>query len=151
MKNIKKNKKLFKIILIIYIILLLFFVILKLNRITFSSDISHILSDRKKGYWNFNFIPFKTIKYMIKSNNFINILGNIIPFLILGFLVSLSSEKFKIIRLIFKCFGLIIFFESLQFITCLGFFDIDDILINTLSCFIGIILYLIVKKRLEFL
>ncbi|WP_455716103.1 VanZ family protein [Anaerosporobacter sp.] len=36
---------------------------------------------------------------------------------------------------------LIVSFELLQLITCIGVFDIDDILLNGVSCYIGIILY----------
>lgn len=60
-----------------------------------------------------------------------------------GIISSIASTKFKIIKIIFKCIIFILVCEILQFITCLGFFDIDDIVINTFSCFLGIILYLI--------
>lgn len=143
MNNIIKNKKLWKTVLIVYILFLLFLIVFKLCRGNIFSTINHIISNRSLGYWNFNFIPFKTIKDMIKYNNYINILANILPFLLLGFLISITSENFKIIRLVLKCFGIILCFEILQFITCLGFFDIDDILFNTISCFLGIVLYFV--------
>lgn len=137
-RNLRKSSS----ILIVYILFLLFFVVLKLNSPIIYSTKEHIIQNRLLGYWNFNLIPFKTIKDMIIDNNYLNILGNILPFLPLGFLISISLKKFSIIKSILKCITIIIFFEIIQFFSCLGFFDIDDILLNTFSCFLGIILYI---------
>lgn len=142
LKNIKKSSS----ILMIYILFLLFFVVLKLNSPIIWSTREHIIENRLLGYWNFNLIPFKTIKNMFIDNNYLNILGNILPFLPLGFLISISYTETSIIKSTLKCIIIIIFFEIIQFFSCLGFFDIDDILLNTFSCFLGIILYIYIYR-----
>lgn len=128
-------------LLIVYIVLLFVFVILKLySQITFFTR-EHILRDRSIGIWNYNFILFKTIGGMIRDNNYINILGNLIPFVPLGFLIAINEQKRNPILSMLKCFIMILFFEFVQFITCFGFFDIDDIFLNIVACIVGIITY----------
>lgn len=136
--TIMKNKKLWKIIAVTYSLFLLCFVILKLQNGFLARE--HILHDRSAGYWNINLIPFQSIKEMIENKNLTNILGNTLPFLLLGVFILLATKNFKIIKATIKCTCLILFFEILQFVTCLGFFDIDDILVNVISCFLGILL-----------
>lgn len=138
------NKLLSRSTLLIYIFLLFIFVVIKLYRgLGFIiNDQNHIIQDRLEGYWNINLVPFKTIK----NSNLINILGNTIPFIILGLLISIAEKRFKLIKSFAFCFILILSFELIQFITCVGFFDVDDIILNAFSSLIGIILYCSVKK-----
>lgn len=108
----------------------------------------------KYGWWYNNFIPFASIFDIFGNNNLAfqiklkQIIGNIILFLPLWFLISLITKKnytFKHIISIGILWSLCI--ESIQFIisSILGFtyksFDIDDILLNTLWCIIWFILY----------
>jgi glycopeptide antibiotics resistance protein len=89
-----------------------------------------------------NLIPFKTILYYLKGYNgfliaFINIIGNIIALVPLGFLLPFIFTKinWKKIILIAISTGFII--EITQAILHIGIFDIDDVILNALGVIIG--------------
>ena len=76
----------------------------------------------------------------------LNILGNIIAFMPLGFFLPVFSKVGK------NCFANVFlssFFsflaEGIQLITKVGAFDVDDILLNTIGGFFGFLSYHIVK------
>ncbi|WP_445683014.1 VanZ family protein [Solibacillus sp. FSL K6-4121] len=98
-----------------------------------------------------NLVPFRTIETYISdlsfSVAFMNIFGNIIPFIPLGFLIPMAfPSRRNLIKTMISCFLIIISVETLQLILLLGIFDIDDIILNLLSCFIGFILFKAYKK-----
>lgn len=139
-----KAGNVWKIILFTYICLLLFFVVVK-----FHGSIDRILSikeNRSLGIWNYNLIPLRSITPYLQniSEGYAktNILGNILAFGPLGFLIPIIFKKCrKFVKTISICFISIIGIESFQFIAMLGYFDIDDILLNTLGCLIGYCVY----------
>lgn len=137
-------KTVWKIIFVTYVCLLLYFVVIKFN-----GSIDRVISikeSRDSGYWNYNLYPFRTITRYLEdifhSYAYMNILGNIAPFVPMGFLIPIISKKYinalKTISISFIC---IIGIEVFQLITMLGFFDIDDILLNTFGCIIGYGIY----------
>jgi glycopeptide antibiotics resistance protein len=98
-----------------------------------------------------NLIPFKTILYYLKGNNglliaCINIIGNIIALVPLGFLVPLVILKinWKKILALAIISGLVI--EWTQFYLQIGIFDIDDVLLNGLGVIIGFWKFNLFKK-----
>lgn len=97
-----------------------------------------------------NFIPFKAISQVLNVKNIsyviVNILGNILIFLPIGFLIPLLWKKFKK-WYITVLFGFIFsfFIETMQLFTIRGT-DIDDLFLNTLGTVIGYILYIIINK-----
>jgi glycopeptide antibiotics resistance protein len=133
-----------KIIFVTYICLLLIFVVVKFN-----GSIDRIISikeNRSAGAWNYNLIPFRTMTRYLQnitdSYAYTNILGNILTFGPLGFLIPIIFKSCrKLVKTISICFISIIGIESFQFIAMLGYFDIDDILLNTLGCLIGYCVY----------
>lgn len=89
-----------------------------------------------------NLIPFKTIFYYLQGNNglliaCINILGNIIALVPLGFLVPLvfSNINWKKSVALAILSGLTI--EWTQLYLQIGIFDIDDVFLNGLGVMIG--------------
>ena len=104
-----------------------------------------IMENREKGYWNINLVPFETIKsyFDLKYGiNYINVVANTFPFVLLSFLLSLATnEKIRPLKVLFFCLGLIIFFEVFQLVSCLGSFDVDDIIMNFFSCIVGVWIY----------
>lgn len=76
-----------------------------------------------------------------------NILGNIIPFLPMGFLVPVvfkschNAWKTMLVCTIGVC-GI----ELVQLVAAIGFFDIDDILLNTVGCLAGYVLYRVANR-----
>lgn len=96
-----------------------------------------------------NFIPFKTIFYYlffadINLNIRIdNLIGNIIAFSPLGFILPLLSRKILNLKVItFVSLSLSFAYETFQFIFRVGSFDIDDLILNTFG---GILGYLSLK------
>ncbi|QPQ37653.1 VanZ family protein [Lysinibacillus sp. JNUCC-52] len=105
-----------------------------------------------------NFIPFETIlRYINYSQYFnldlivVNLLGNLLIFTPMGFLLPLLSKRFRKAWVII-CIG---FFSSLavetvQFIFTVGSADVDDLILNTLGAWFGYLAYkcvLIMPKK----
>jgi Glycopeptide antibiotics resistance protein len=128
-------------ILLAYLLLLIIFVILKFDG-NLSSQIDTIRRIRFNRYnyniWNINLIPFQTMLSYRIDVSFWNILGNVVPFIPLGFLISMKFPKqVTAFKIFITCLVIILCFEFLQFITCLGYADVDDVILNTFSCMLG--------------
>lgn len=89
-----------------------------------------------------NFIPFKSIlPYLLGEKGFliafINLLGNILALIPMGFLVPNIFPNFNWKRLFVLAVvsGLVV--ESTQFFLEIGIFDIDDVILNGLGVIIG--------------
>ena len=142
-------KNIWKSIFTIYILMLLIFIVFKFNGDVYSV-INTIQTNKDRGV-GVNLIPFSTIGAYISDINYSvsinNILGNIIPFIPMGFIIPMA---FPSQRNVFKTItsGLLLIFsiEILQIIFYVGSFDIDDIILNLLSCFIGFMLFITYKK-----
>ena len=142
------NNKNWRILFSIYILLVLNFIVIKFNG-NIQDVINTIQSNmesRDQGGLSANLVPFRTIGTYISdlsfSIAFMNIFGNIIPFIPMGFLIPMAfPSQRNIIKTTISCFLLILSVEILQLILFLGSFDIDDIILNLLSCFIGFILF----------
>ena len=146
-------KNIWKVLFTIYILLVLNFIVIKFN-----GNIQHLINTiqmnmerRAQGESGANLVPFRTIKAYIDDISFgiafINILGNIIPFIPMGFLIpaAFPSQR-NIIKTMISCFLLILSIEILQLIFFLGSFDVDDVILNLLSCFIGFMLFIAYKN-----
>lgn len=146
-------KNVWKGIFIIYLLMLLIFIVFK-----FDGSIQMVINTiemnmyrRELGGLTANLIPFRTIEAYIGDINqgisFVNILGNIIPFIPMGFIIPMAfPSQRNIIKTMFYCLLIIISIEVLQLILFLGIFDIDDIIMNQLSCIIGFMLFITYKK-----
>jgi glycopeptide antibiotics resistance protein len=106
----------------------------------------------KLGVKKANFVPFNTLKFFYsvrKRYSYVakNILGNIIGFIPLGVLLPiLFAGLQKVRRTIGAVFLISLSFETIQLITDLGVFDVDDLLLNTVGGAIGYLLYTGSKK-----
>ncbi|MGE7695751.1 VanZ family protein [Lysinibacillus sp. NPDC094177] len=96
-----------------------------------------------------NFVPFGTIlRYINYSQYFnfdiiiINLLGNLLIFTPMGFLLPLLSKKFRKAWTVI-CIGFFssLAVESIQFIFTVGSADIDDLILNTLGAWLGYVVY----------
>ena len=101
---------------------------------------------RNQGESGANLVPFRTIKSYISDLSYgvsyMNILGNIIPFIPMGFLIPMAfPSQRNITKTLISSFLLIFSVEILQLMLFLGSFDVDDIILNLLSCFIGYIFF----------
>lgn len=94
-----------------------------------------------------NFIPFRSVYVLLTTpvcsrqivfRFIVNFLGNIILFIPWGILLPIYCKKVKS----FRCFAvltIIILFavETIQILTMLGSFDIEDVLLNMMGACIG--------------
>lgn len=109
------------------------------------------------GVRRYNLYPFNTIiEYIFNSSKynfqvvFINIIANIITFIPLGFFISLLFKKsFKLINSALFCSLIIISIEMGQFILNVGVLDVDDLILNTVGCVLGIISYKVVRNFIK--
>jgi len=109
---------------------------------------------RNQGESFVNLVPFRTIETYISdlsfSVGFMNIFGNIIPFIPMGFLIPMAfPSQRNMFKTLISCFLVILSVEILQIVLFLGSFDIDDIILNLISCLIGFILFQVYKNILR--
>ena len=95
-----------------------------------------------------NMIPFHIIYNYLYSDDLIvrsftpgNMIGNIFLFVPLGIYITLFSRNKHMPGNVLKIIVFSILVESVQFIFKSGIADIDDVLLNTLGGFCGIIIY----------
>jgi glycopeptide antibiotics resistance protein len=142
-----------RVLYVMYFIVLLALVTCKVQSIVYSvpdggyvhETRETILENRELGYWNYNFEPFKAYRgwYNIGLYGVIlhNLLGNIVAFVPMGYFEMALSKDRKLWKIILKCFVVVTLLELFQFVTCLGYLDIDDITMNTFGCLLGCLGY----------
>ena len=146
-----KKDKIWGIILVVYVFLLILFVVIKFDGSinSISDRIDSIKESRSEGFWNYNLVLFRSISHYLlhitSSHGYMNIIGNIVPFIPLGFLIPMNFNKYRtLVKTVFVSFISIIGVELFQFCTMLGHFDIDDILLNTIGSLIGYFIFVTV-------
>lgn len=147
-----KNKKLIKILFSIYILFLILFVVLKFDG-SFERIISlhnSIIENEKDGLRNINLIPFRTMSPYLKNITepyaFKNIIANILVFIPLGFFISNKNPK-NVFKALIICLRVILSIELIQLFFKIGFFDVDDIILNFIGSLLGVFISLFVRKR----
>ena len=146
----RKQGKTLKILWWVYIALLFVFVVVKFKGSFYE------LSDRvntysMQGSINYNLIPFRSMSAQIERITqwwaLKNLLGNIIPFIPVGFLLPVTYKKFSSAISVFVI-GLasILVIESFQFFTKLGSFDVDDIILNMTGIVCGYVIFLVTNR-----
>lgn len=139
------NKLVRKRILIIYLI----FYLLAIIGFTFANFRDNILIDNGIMDRGYNLIPFKSICILLSSPlglkvAIYNIMGNFLMLTPFAILLPLINDKFKKMRIFLMMITLVsLLIEIGQYITRIGSFDIDDLILNVSGVFI---LYLVVVK-----
>lgn len=146
-----KNKKLIKILFSIYILFLILFVVLKFDG-SFERIISlhnSIIENEKDGLRNINLIPFRSMSPYLRDITepyaFKNIAANIVAFIPLGFFISNKNPK-NVFKALIICLGVILSIELIQLFFKIGFFDVDDIILNFIGSLLGVFISLFVRK-----
>ena len=146
------KRKIFVLLFIVYVVFLVLIVVLKFDG-SFDRIIalhSSIIENEKYGIQTTNFILFKSIfpyfKNITEPYALINIMGNIIPFLPLGFFVSTIIFETRFFKTIVMCLLIILAIECTQLVFKIGFFDVDDIFLNSLGCLVGYVISLFFYK-----
>jgi len=106
----------------------------------------------KDGWAKANTKPFSTIRLFYNSRRMNteyktnNLLGNFIGFLPLGLLLPIIIPWFRNgFKIMFSGFLISLGYETIQLLTGLGVFDIDDLILNTAGAFAGILLFYLIK------
>ena len=146
----RKQGKILIIIWWLYIAFLFVFVVVKFKG-SFYELGDRINSYSQQGSINYNFIPFRNMSRQISSITqwwaLINLLGNIIPFIPFGFLLPITYKKFSsAIKVLSIGLASILLIEIFQFFTKLGFFDVDDIILNMIGIVCGYLMLLIINR-----
>ncbi|MBC7959836.1 MAG: VanZ family protein [Vallitaleaceae bacterium] len=102
----------------------------------------------------YNLIPLKTIKnyiqyreYVNSQTLFINIFGNILAFVPMGFFIPIIFRNKRHLMEVFFFSSIIsLGVEFLQYRFVVGSFDVDDILLNTAGGILGYILFLMIYR-----
>ncbi len=97
-----------------------------------------------------NLVPFREIRRYLQRSYIIgrrlvfwNLVGNVLGFMPFGFMLPLLSDFFKKwYRVLPGGFLLTLLVESVQLISGIGIFDVDDMILNTLGAFLGYYVYL---------
>ena len=89
-----------------------------------------------------NLVPFKTIvpQLMGHGNHLIglvNLAGNIIPFMPIGFLAPLVFRSISRQKVFVLGVGTGLTFEMMEILFRVGIFDVDDVILNALGVIVG--------------
>lgn len=151
-------KKFIITLFLIYLLCLLNFVVVKFfgSFQAVQKRMDDVLLQRELyGIWNISLEPFQSITASVSS--YIHdpsfgvvtlfLIGNILIFVPLGFLLPLLLKKPSYIKIMLISLGIIVSIETLQLVTCLGIADVDDVLLNMLGSTIGYLTYYLTKKQ----
>ena len=146
----RKQGKSLKIIWWLYIAFLFVFVVVKFKG-SFYELSDRVNSYSKQSSINYNLIPFRSMSTQIERITqwwaLKNLLGNIIPFIPFGFLLPITYKKFSsTISVFFTGLVSILLMEIFQFITKLGNFDVDDIILNMIGIVCGYLMFLVINR-----
>ncbi len=126
------------------------FYILLLIKILFLSRISlsELFNSRRIIFGSINLIPFYSITEYITTNSinikrfaFSNVVGNIAIFIPLGVYLSLFKKDIRVIIRLLFIFTVSLFVEFIQGLLGIGISDIDDVILNFLGGWLGILGY----------
>lgn len=120
--------------------------------------------------YQYNLVPFREIQRYIAYRDrigfeyfMVNVVGNVLAFVPFGFLVPVLYREqrkkgathighyfrsFFFVSFLGFAFSLCI--ESIQLVTKVGCFDVDDLIMNTSGVMIGYAVYVISKKMIGF-
>ena len=76
----------------------------------------------------------------------VNLLGNVLIFVPLGFFEPMASYRRSFFGTVFDGFLISMLVEAFQFISKVGRFDVDDLLLNTLGVIFGYLIFLLCNR-----
>lgn len=145
----KRLKKFVLIGIILYIFFLVWILYFKFGRfdyLRFVAENFGYLS--KKERFLYDLVPFVYDGHS-KVTQTIEEIANLLIFAPLGVGLPLLNKKIKIVQHLLICFVLSLLIEVSQFLTAIGGFATDDLIMNTCGYFIGLIFYVLIFKRLD--
>jgi glycopeptide antibiotics resistance protein len=124
------------------------YIVIASNLLFFSSYRQGVRAVRY-GMADYNIVPLHTISNYIKASSHINmsivvmnIAGNVLAFMPLGFFLPLLFRRYlNFGRALLFFFGTTLTVECLQFLFHVGSFDVDDLILNTVGGAIGFLIF----------
>lgn len=112
----------------------------------FSESLGRGFSERE---YQYNLVPLKEIGRFLKYAHilgkkavWLNLAGNVIAFMPFGFFLPVFSRRCKEIwYVLLYSFELSLLVETIQLVTKVGSFDVDDLLLNTIGGVCGYLVY----------
>lgn len=128
------------ILFVIYVLLLIYFL--------FFSEAYGRVAEAEREY-RYNLVPFVEIRrFWVYREQlglfalFTNIFGNVLGFVPLGCILPVICRKWRNgFLIILSGFGLSLCVETIQLITKVGCFDVDDMILNTLGAALGYLVF----------
>ena len=148
----KRLNKLIKIGIVLYILFLLWVIYFKLGKVDLvwhnAYSISH-LSPLER--FMFDIIPFdfSNSPSVQHTSQLVDEILNMLIFAPFGVALPLLNKKIKILPQLLFCFGLSLIIEITQYFTAIGGLASDDLIMNTLGYFLGLIFYVLVFGKLK--
>ena len=141
-KRKKRLRLLGKFLFVVYIIFLLYFLI-------FSDwyGRSGVMEE-----YHYNLVFFQEIRRFWEYRELlgvwsvVNLLGNVLIFVPLGFFEPMASYRRSFFGTVFDGFLISMLVEVFQFISKVGRFDVDDLLLNTLGVIFGYLIFLLCNR-----
>ena len=130
----KPRKRILTILYVLYLCLLFYFLFFWISAISL----------RK-------FKRFCRYRYILGNKAFfINVFGNVIAFMPMGFLQPLLSDRQRRkILVVLNCFIVSLLVETIQLVFKIGCFDVDDLFLNTLGGLFGLMIYFVFQKWMK--
>ncbi len=116
--------------------------------------------DHTEDYWaqiaaRCNLVPFELTRHFLylltlpeyRAHAIVNLVGNVVMFVPLGGLLPLAFPRLsRLWKTLPVVLGIMYVAETVQLFTLLGFFDVDDLILNTFGAAIGYGLYKLIFK-----
>lgn len=143
MKTKKKISRTFgKILFVLYVLFVFWFLIFsdwygrtgKLEEYHYNL----VLLREIKRFWNYR-------EQLGLFTVFMNLAGNVLIFVPFGFFRSLATEKTNVLGIAWHSVWLSFMVEVFQYISKMGSFDVDDLLLNTVGGILGYMLFAICR------
>lgn len=143
-KNARTMRIIGKILFVFYVIFIIYFLIFSdwYGRTGEMNDYHYNLELFReiKRFWDYRHQVGMTAMIM-------NLFGNVLIFMPFGFFLPMASRFRSVFATVFWSFILSLAVEMFQFITKVGCFDVDDLLLNTVGGIIGHIIFCICAAK----
>ena len=139
----KKSRRVIVVLFWIYAVLMLW--LMFGQRLLWIDGDAWLENYRAELLGSINLVPFRTIGSFVRSllrgwaaHAASNLFGNVLMFVPLGFGLPFLSKRAKtFFGCVFLSFLIIFTAETIQLFTLLGFFDVDDLILNLVGVVIG--------------
>ena len=146
MKNKKEEHRLVLAwtLFIVYMVFLMYFLF-------FAEIMGRTYIDRD---YHYNLTPFREIRRFIVYRRTLgwfavlsNMLGNVLAFVTFGMILPMLTPKCRnFFHIVLLGFDFSLFVETIQLISKVGSFDVDDLILNTLGAALGYLAYRLIRR-----